>query len=147
MQAPAGSTFTAPQGPPAVALRAAAMLYGAGLLLHTADHFRRGTDAITREVLVLGTVGTIVGAIAVAAVLLGTRHAATLAVAVGAAKAIGVSTVHLLPQRSAYGDSFPGAGVDVWSWSAVGMEIAGAVALVAAGIAVLHRRRSSRASR
>lgn len=116
------------------ALRAAALLYAVGLALHTADHFRRGTDAVTPQVLWLGTAGTVLGALAIVAVLVGHRMAPEIAAAVGLPKAIGVSAVHFLPAWGAFSDSFVTGDVGALSWAAASVEVAGALALGVGGL-------------
>lgn len=120
------------------ALKAAALVYAAGLALHTADHFRRGTDAVTEHVLWLGTAGTVIGGLAILAVLLGHRYAPELAAAVGLSKAVGVSVVHFLPAWSAFSDSFVTGDVAVLSWAAASLEVAGLLALGIVGVGILR---------
>lgn len=123
-------------------LPTAALLYGGGLALHTADHFRRGIDVVTDEVLSLGYVSTAVGIAVVALVLTGHRWAPTAAMVVGFAVAVGVSAVHLLPHWSTLSDAFPGAdstGVTAVSWAVVLIEIAGGLAMGIAGLAASRR--------
>lgn len=120
-------------------LRAAALVYAAGLALHTADHFRRGTDAVTEHVLWLGTAGTVLGVVAIAAVLTGHRFAPEMAAAVGLPKAIGVSAVHFLPEWSAFSDSFVTGDLGALSWGAASVEVAGALALGVTGVRALGR--------
>ena len=118
------------------------LLYGAGLALHTADHFRRGVDVVTDEVLSLGYVSTAVGIAVIAMVLTGHRWAPTAATALGFSVAVGVSAVHLLPHWSTLSDAFPGAdgtGVTAASWAVVLVEIAGGLAMGTAGLAALRR--------
>jgi hypothetical protein len=60
--------------------------------------------------------------------------------------AIGVAAVHLLPHWSVFSDAFPGGatrGITAMSWTAVLLEIAGAVAVGVAGIAALRRHAAS----
>lgn len=123
-------------------LRGATVFYGAGLALHTADHFRRGTDVVTDEVLSLGYVSTAIGIAVIVMVLTRHRWAPTAATAVGFAVAVGVSAVHLLPHWSTLSDAFPGAdgtGVTALSWTVVLIEIAGGIAMGMAGRAVMRR--------
>ena len=47
-------------------LRYAALLYALGLVLHTADHLRRGTDVVTNQVLWAGNLSTLLGVVTVA---------------------------------------------------------------------------------
>lgn len=120
-------------------LRYAAILYGAGFLLHSADHLRRGVDAITPEVLWAGNISSVLGIAAIALVLMGHRLGAVVAIAVGFPTALGVAAVHLLPAWGAFSDSLSDGGVDVLSWAAVLIEIGGAVALGVAGVIALRR--------
>lgn len=118
-------------------LREAALLYGVGLVLHTADHFRRGVDVVTDEVLSVGYVSTAAGIVVIALVLMRHRWAPTAALLLGFPVAVGVAAVHLLPRWSTLSDAFPGAhgtGVTAMSWAVVLLEIAGALALGVAGL-------------
>ena len=68
---------------PSRALTAGALLFLVGFVLHTADHFRRGPDAVTGEVLWSGTASSI---LAIVAIVLALRHhglAPYAAIAVG----------------------------------------------------------------
>ena len=128
-------------------LRGGAILYGAGLALHLADHFRRGTAVLTGEVNLLGTISTVAGVIVIAMVFVGHRVAPTAAIALGFPVAIGVAAVHLLPRWSDFSDAFPGSttGVNAMSWTVVLIEIAGAFALGMAGLAAERERRVAEA--
>jgi|SRR5271156_605500 len=121
------------------ALKYAAAIFAIGLALHTADHLRRGIDAVTPQVQTLGLFGTIVSVAAIAIALAGLRWAAPLAIAVGLSQAVGVAAVHLLPNLGPYSDAFPGSSVGPVSWAAVFAEIAGALIFAAAGAYVLRR--------
>ena len=76
--------------------------------------------------------------------MLGNRHAPLLAAITGFPIAFGVAAVHLLPKWSAFSDTFVGAhntGVTAMSWTVVLVEIAGALALGIAGLAVIREER------
>ena len=60
-------------------LKYAALFYALGLALHTADHLRRGLDASTSQVLVIGNLSTAIGITVAALVVVGYRHAPILA--------------------------------------------------------------------
>jgi CHASE2 domain-containing sensor protein len=123
------------------ALRVAAVVYAAGLLLHTADHFRRGVDATSAQVVWLGSLGIVLGVAVITMALLRHPKAPLIAVGFGFAKALGVSAVHLLPGWfGPFSDSFLGADVDVLSWAAVLVEIGGALALGISGLVALRPR-------
>jgi hypothetical protein len=131
-------------------LRFCALFYALGLALHTADHLRRGVDAITPAVLWAGNLSTAIGVTVVVLVIVGNRHAPLLAALTGVPIAVGVAMVHLLPSWGALSDSFEGAhntGVTAFSWIVVLVEIVGAVALGVAGLReVMHERAVARAS-
>jgi hypothetical protein len=115
----------------------AAALYAVGLAVHTADHIRRGTDVLTGEVLALGTASTLGGLAVIALVFARHRLAPLAAVVFGFPVALGVAATHLLPEWSDFSDAFPGAhhtGVTAFSWAVALLEIAGLLALGAAGV-------------
>jgi hypothetical protein len=109
-------------------LQTAALVYLAGLALHTADHLRRGIDAVTQHVFWAGNVSTAVGLTAVAMILTRHRLAPIAAVAAGFPIAIGVAAVHGLPEWSVFSDSFVDQTMSWMSWSVVVLEIVGALA-------------------
>jgi hypothetical protein len=101
------------------ALRYAGGLYAVGLVLHTADHVRRGLDVLTPEVSVAGYLSIGGGLLVLALILYGHRLAPIAAVAYGLPAAIGTAASHLLPHWSSFSDAFPGAhgtGVTGVSW-------------------------------
>jgi hypothetical protein len=126
-------------------LRLATAVYAGGLVLHTADHLRRGIDVITGEVFWGGMVLTTVSVIAIALVVTHHHSAPLVAAVVGFTAAVGVSASHLLPHWSSLSDSLPDGNVDALSWAAVLIEIVGAIAFGVAGLYAL--RREARAER
>lgn len=131
-------------------LRSAAVLYGAGLALHTADHIRRGAGVLTPGVKLAGGVSTIAGVVTVALVLARHRRAPFVAALSGSPIALGVAVVHLLPRWSSFSDAFPGAhgtGVTALSWIVVIIEIAGAllIGILGANLLFLQRQPEQRA--
>ncbi len=124
-------------------LRYAALFYALGLALHTADHFRRGTDVLTWQVFWAGNVSTLLGVGTVVLVLFGHRLGPFAAAVTGLPVAIGVASVHLLPHWSAFSDAFPGAhgtGVTAMSWTVVLIEITGAALMGIIGLSIVLRR-------
>jgi hypothetical protein len=124
-------------------LRYYALFYALGLALHTADHFRRGLDAVTPQVLWAGNVSTAIGITVAALVIVGHRWAPLLAAVTGIPVAVGVAAVHMLPKWSALSDAFVGAhntGVTAFSWTVVLIEIAGAVAMGIAGWLIVREK-------
>lgn len=124
-------------------LTAAALLYGIGLILHTADHVRRGTGVVSSAVLWAGFVSTAIGVAIIVLTLAGHRLAPLAASLFGIPIAAGVAAVHLLPHWSTLSDAFVGSsasGVTALSWTVVLVEIAGALAVGIAGMAALRRQ-------
>src|SRR5207302_6336020 len=100
-------------------LRLAALLFLGGFLLHNADHFRRGLQVLTPEVLRAGTISGAVALVAIGMTLFKHPLAPAAALALGFSMAIGVSIVHLLPRWSALSDSLPDGNADPLTWVAV----------------------------
>ena len=125
-------------------LRAVALGYAAGFLVHSVDHVRRGLDLLTPEVIWAGNASGVFAIVAIVLALVGHRLAPLLSVAHGFSQALGVAAVHLLPRWSAFSDSLAGGGADALSWVAVLIEIAGALAFGAAGAYALRRGPASR---
>lgn len=126
-------------------LHRAALFFLFGFAVHNADHARRGLHVVTDEVIWAGTMVSMVAAVTVT--LLVTRHRLGALVAAGAGFyiAFGVSASHLLPQWSALSDPLPGGDVDTFTWIAVLLEVAGALALGVAGLLALRARRTTEA--
>jgi hypothetical protein len=118
-------------------LRVTAILYGLAIAAHTADHLRRGIDAITPEVFWSGIAATLLAALAIGFALAANRYAAPLAAFVGFTHAIGITAVHVLPRWSAFSDPFPGNDVAPISWVVVSLEIAASLAFGIAGMRAL----------
>src|SRR6266498_2729341 len=70
-------------------LRFTSVVFLAAVLVHGADHVRRGVDVVTTQVLVAGTVQFVLAVVAVALVFRGHRLAPVAAIAVGFASAVG----------------------------------------------------------
>lgn len=115
-------------------LQTAAAVYLAGLVLHTADHLRRGLDSVTDHVFWAGNLSTVLGVTAVVLIFTGHRFAPVAAVAFGFPIAIGVAAVHGLPEWSAFSDSFIDQTMSWMSWSVVVIEIVGALATGIVGL-------------
>jgi hypothetical protein len=128
-------------------LKYCALFYALGLALHTADHLRRGLDAVTTQVLWIGNVSTAIGITVAVLVIVGYRNAPMLAAVTGVPVALGVAAVHLLPKwSSALSDTFIGAhntGVTGLSWAVVLVEIAGALAMGIVGWTIVRTERQA----
>jgi hypothetical protein len=121
-------------------LRYAALVFAAALLVHGADHWRRGFKVLTPEVYWGGMVLTVLAVISIILVL--TRHpwGPLAAVVAGFPMAVGVAASHLLPHWSAFSDAFPGSGVDGLSYAAVILEVIASLVFGTAGIRTLLAR-------
>lgn len=123
------------------ALVAAATLFTLAVLVHNADHARRGADSVSKDVFWIGTAAI---ALEVAVVVLVTqRHrlAPLAAAAAGWSLAAGYVFVHFLPERSWLSDSFTSASeVSPLSWGAATFEVIAAVLLGGAGLLALRAR-------
>jgi hypothetical protein len=119
-------------------------LYAIGLVLHTADHLRRGTSVVTTEVLWAGNISTAAGLATIALVLMHHHKAALAAAVLGLPTALAVAAVHLFPTWSVLSDAFvgtTGTGVTPFSWFVVVLEITGAATMGVAGLAEMQRDR------
>jgi hypothetical protein len=125
-------------------LRYAALVFAAVLLVHGADHWRRGFKVLTPEVYWAGMVLSVLAVISITMVL--TRHSwgPLVAVVVGFPMGVGVAASHLLPHWSSFSDAFPGSGVDSLSYAAVVFEVIGSLVFGAAGMRMLLRPRQRR---
>ncbi|MFD5174521.1 hypothetical protein ACFWM1_01825 [Nocardia sp. NPDC058379] len=130
---------------PETTLRAATAVFAVALVVHGADHLRRGMDATSALVNALGTLQLLAALLVV--VLVFRRHSAAplAAVIVGFASAAGFFVVHLLPDWfGPLSDSFVNAPADAnvtgFSWFAALFEIAADLAVGLAGLRVLRER-------
>ena len=127
-------------------LQTAALVYLLGLALHTADHLRRGIDAVTQHVFWAGNVSTVLGLAAVGLILTRHRYASAAAVSFGFPIALGVAAVHLLPGWGVLSDSFLDQSMSWMSWTVVAIEIAGALATGIIGLRLFRGSGRSTAS-
>ena len=125
-------------------LRWTAVFAFASLVLHAADHVRRGTEVVTRVVTTAGALGLVLAAVAVVLVFRGSRWAPHAAIAVGFPTAVRFSASHLLPRWSAFSDPFVGnnvaPGVTAFSWVTAVIEICALLAFGVAGVLALRSR-------
>jgi hypothetical protein len=122
-------------------LLGAAALFVVAVLLHNSDHMRRGADELDLDVFWVGMLGIVVETVLVVLVCQRHRLAPLAAVAAGLSLAAGYVLVHFLPERSWLSDSFTsGADVSPLSWIAASLEVAAALAIAVAGLAVLRAR-------
>ena len=125
-------------------LRTAGAVFAVALLVHGADHARRGVGELAPAVFWLGNAQTVGALAALFLVFTRNRWAPAAAIVVGFAGAVGFATVHLLPDWGPLSDAFPGAhshaGVTVFSWFAALFEIGADLAFGAAGVYALRGR-------
>lgn len=124
---------------PGRVLRATAAVFLVALLIHGADHLRRGFDVLTPEVFWAGNFQLAMALTTVALVFMRHRWAPVAAIAIGFPSAIGFVAAHLLPHWSSFSDAFPGGHVDGWSWAAAIIEIVADLAFGLAGWYFLRR--------
>jgi hypothetical protein len=120
-------------------LASASAVFLAANLLHGADHYRQGTERLTTEVTLGGTLLTIA---AIGTLILCLRHdsrAPLVAAVVGLFAGVGVMAAHLAPHWSALSDSYPDLGVDALAWIVVLAEIGAAFLLAFVGFRELRR--------
>src|SRR4051794_11061780 len=100
-------------------LRRAATFFVVVVLLHGADHPRRGVDATGLDVFWLGTAGITIEVAVVVLIAMRHRLAPLAAASIGLSLAAGYLAVHFLPGRSLFSDSFTSASDVSWmSWTA-----------------------------
>jgi hypothetical protein len=125
-------------------------VFAVALLVHGADHARRGVDELQPTVFWLGNAQTIGAIVALFLVFTGHRWGPAAAVAIGFASAVGFTVVHLFPDWGPLSDAFPGAvhhaDVTAFSWFAALFEIAADLAFGAAGLYALRRRQDTGAA-
>ncbi|MDH6242381.1 hypothetical protein [Mycobacterium sp. OTB74] len=128
----------------------AAAFFAVALLLHGADHLRRGMNVIRPAVMVGGTAQLILAAVTIALVVTRNRWAPHAAVAIGFVSAVGFTAAHLLPTWGLFSDSFinapPWARVTAFSWVTAIVEIAADLIFGVVGLMVLRARRQQTAT-
>ncbi|RMI34458.1 hypothetical protein EBN03_07855 [Nocardia stercoris] len=129
---------------PDTALRWTTVVFTVALVVHGADHLRRGMSTLSMLVMALGTIQQLLALVTIGLVFTHHRRAPLAAMVVGFASAVGFTVVHLLPSWfGPLSDSFiaapPSAHVNGFSWFAAIFEI---LADVGIGIAGMRARTS-----
>lgn len=122
-------------------LTSAGAFFAITVMVHNADHLRRGANLLHSDVFAIGISAILLEVMLV--VLVFQRHpvAPLAAVLGGAALALGYIEVHFLPAHALLSDSFINTpGIGPLSWLAASFEIVGALALITAGGMALTRR-------
>jgi hypothetical protein len=122
-------------------LVAAGVLFAVGSAVHTVDHLRRGQGSVTDELYWAGNLALVMQVVVVTLVLTRHRLAPLAAAAAGFPLALGFLTAHWLPEWSALSDPLWDVGsLPALSYAASTLEIAGALAVALAGLAVVRER-------
>lgn len=122
------------------ALKVAGAFFVFAVLLHNADHARRGGGSVTTDVFWIGS-AAIVLEVGVVALIFGDHRDAPLAATViGFALALGYVFVHFTPERGWLSDTFVSGSPALISRVAASLEIAGALGLAFAGLAAARAR-------
>src|SRR5207244_3244811 len=123
-------------------LRRSAVVFMVAVVVHGADHLRRGVDVVTTHVLTAGTIQFLLAIVALVLVFRGHPWAPAVAVVVGFASAIGFTAAHVLPHWSAFSDPFTGSPVapkvTALSWATAVFEIGADIAFGWAGVGALR---------
>ena len=123
------------------ALYAAGVLFAVGSAVHTIDHLRRGQGSVTEALYWVGNLALVLQAVVITLILTRHRMAPMAAAAGGFVLAAGFAAAHWLPEWSALSDPVWEVDDATWfSFLASGLEIAGAVAIGVAGLAVVRER-------
>ncbi|WGI34275.1 hypothetical protein [Mycolicibacterium aubagnense] len=124
----------------------AAGFLAVALLLHGADHMRRGMNVIPPAVMIGGTLQLIFAAATIVLVFKRNRWAPLAAVGIGFAGAVGFTAAHLLPKWGFFSDSFinapPWARVTAFSWVTAILEIAANVIFAVLGLVLVRQGRA-----
>lgn len=122
-------------------LTAAGWLFAAGSAVHLFDHLRRGQGSITETLYWAGNLALVLQVVVITLVLTRHRLGPLAAAAAGFPLAVGFASAHWLPEWSAMSD--PVWEIDSLTWFsylASATEVAGALAIGAAGVAVIRVR-------
>ena len=128
-------------------LRYAAVAFAVALLIHGADHARRGMEVVSSQIQWAGNTQAVLGVITVVLVFLRHRWGPYAAIGIGFASAIGFTAAHLLPSWGVFSDSVltpaAGAGVTWFSWLTALLEIAADLAFGWAGLTAWRQTRTA----
>jgi hypothetical protein len=120
-----------------VRLRQVTIAYAGAILLHGADHLRRGPDVVTTQVRAAGATQFLVTLVVLVLVERRHRWGPASALALGSASATLFVAVHFLPYWGPFSDAFTGhrlgPNVTPLSWAAALIEVAAGAVLASAG--------------
>ncbi len=120
-------------------LATASVAFVAANVLHTLDHFRQGVGDLTAEILVAGTLLTVLAVVVMVMALRGYSRAPAFGAVVGMSGALGIAASHLAPHWSALSDPYPDISVDALSWAVMLVELAAAAVLAIVALRELRR--------
>lgn len=122
-------------------LELAGWLFAAGSAIHLVDHLRRGQGSVTETLYWAGNLALVLQVAVITLILTRHRVAPLAAAAAGFPLALGFASAHWLPEWSAMSD--PVWEIDSLTWFsyvASGVEVVGALAVGAAGTAIVRAR-------
>jgi hypothetical protein len=111
---------------------------------HGLDHQRQGTERLTTEVMIGGTVLTILAIVTLVLVLRRSPRAPLVCTIVGLWSAAGVAAAHIAPHWSAFSDPYPDLSLDALSWAVMLAEVGTALILGLVGLRELRRQAGER---
>jgi hypothetical protein len=124
-------------------LRTAGVVFAIALVIHGADHFRRGMDVLTPAVFWAGNAQIALSVVTLVLIFRHHRLAPAFAAVLGFASAIGFTAAHVVPHWSTFSDSFTGAHpaphVTGFSWFAAACEIGAGLYLGIAAVVTMRR--------
>jgi hypothetical protein len=123
------------------ALARAATLFAVAVIVHNADHLRRGVEHLHTDVFASGMFGIVLEVAIVILVMQRHRLAPMICLFGGLALAAGYLEVHIAPAHGLLSDSFTSdPHTSPLSWAAASGEIIAAILLSVVGGAVFARR-------
>jgi hypothetical protein len=128
-----GALAARPRATRTAPLRRAATFFALAVLIHNADHLRRGGDSVSADVFWLGSAAIMLEVAVV--VLVFRRHPAgpLVSTAAGFQLALGYLAVHFTPERGWFSDSFVSGEGSTLSWAAASLETIAALVLGVVG--------------
>jgi hypothetical protein len=122
-------------------LTIAAIAFVAANIVHSLDHVRQGFDGVTTEVLLGGSVLTLLALATLWFALRRDPQAPFIAAVVGSFAAVGVAAAHIPPGWGVLSDSYPDIHADALSWIVMLLEVGAAMFLAISGFAAMRRQR------
>src|SRR6476661_4761329 len=128
-------------------LRTAGVVFAIALVVHGADHFRRGMDILTPTVFWAGNLQIALSVVTLVLIFRRHRLAPMFAAVLGFASAIGFTAAHVLPHWSTCSESFTAARhaphVTGFSWFAEACLFCAGLYIGVAAVLTLRPARSA----